>query len=76
MVEDGRHEAPSGVCRRLLGDPLVEVMELLPCLRGEVDPARHERAAHFASNSARTSSAGIARDGSAFSASYAAAASV
>ena len=38
-------------------------------LRGAIDSARHERAAHLVSKPARTFPAGIARDGSAFNAS-------
>ena len=76
MVEDRRHEAPSDLRRRGLGDPVVEILQMLLSFRRVVDSARHERAAHLASKRVLTSLAGTARDGSAFNASYAAAASV
>ncbi len=41
-----------------LGDPVVEILELLLGFGGVVDPARHERAAHLAPKRARTVSAG------------------
>src|SRR4051812_40669918 len=76
VLKDRRDEATSDVCGRVRRDPVVDLVELQFGFGSEVDPARHERAAHLASKRARTSSTGIARDGSALSASYAAAASM
>lgn len=75
MFEDRRDEVSGDVGGRRVGDPVVDLVELPFGFGSEVDPARHEWAAHLASSRARTSSAGMARDGSALRASYAAAAS-
>src|SRR5699024_4585589 len=76
VIHDRADEARGDVSRRGLTDPRVEFVELASGFGGVLEVAHHERAAHVASNSAQTSSAGIARDGSALIASYAAAASV
>lgn len=69
VVHDLADELLGDPGRGGLGDPLVELVELLFGLGGVIDAARHRRATHLASNRARTSSTGIARDGSAFNAS-------
>lgn len=69
VVKERHDHLPSDLSARTFGKPSIQVVELSFGFRREVDPARHERAAHLASRRALTSLAGIARSGSTFSAS-------
>lgn len=69
VVEDCGDESLSNIRAGAISDPPVEVIDVLLGFRCVCDAARHERAAHLLSKWARTSAAGIALDGSAFSAS-------